>query len=84
MIAQKGIGGDRPLRYNALATCMDQVGKHALQNNQEIFAPLFGCGLAKGNPNFIQDLIQDCWLNLGIKVTIFYLANGLPKGFIPT
>jgi hypothetical protein len=34
----------------------------------QIHAPKFGCGLAGGNWNFIQDLITDIWKNIQVFV----------------
>jgi hypothetical protein len=86
MIAQHDIGGDRPLRYNALAKCMDQVAAWmpdwAIDPHYEIHAPLFGSGLAGGNFLFIQELIEDCWVRRDINVTIHFLPGTLPEGFI--
>ena len=82
MVAQHGVrgaGGDRPLRYNALAKCMDSVGRYVrpqhLQPNYEIHCPMFGAGLAGGNWDFIEQLIQDCWVKRDIKVTVHYLGE---------
>lgn len=54
-----------------------------------IAAPMFGSGLAGGDWNFIERLIEDCWLRNGIEeVTIYYLQKpmnwNLPKGGIHT
>ena len=93
MIAQNNVirntNGIRPLRYNALAKCMDEVAKVINELEQEttfsglkdveIVAPSFGSNLAGGDWNFIAELIQDCWLNKGISVTIHYLKGTLPE-----
>lgn len=83
MVAQHKTGGVRPLRYNALAKCMDFVGEMCLLPKLPIVAPMFGAGLAGGDWNFIEKLIQDCWLNIGLDVTICYLANSLPDNWNP-
>jgi hypothetical protein len=76
MIAQHRVGGLRPLRYNALAHCMDEVASFSA--NSDIYAPLLGAGLAGGNWNFIRDLIEDCWLSRNLTVTVYYLPGMVP------
>lgn len=71
MIAQHGVGGKRPLRYNHLAKCLADVAEYAERGNMEIHAPMFGSGLSGGNWDTISDLITDSWANLD--VTIYYL-----------
>jgi hypothetical protein len=72
MIAQNGIKhakNPRPLNYAALVRSMSQLAYFINKNteftnkqeNIEIHAPKFGSGLAGGNWNFIEDLIQDIW-----------------------
>lgn len=69
MIAQV-LGGQRPLYYNALSKCMDQVAEYCLKEGVQIIAPMFGSGLAGGNPEFIEDLMVDCWIRKNIGVTV--------------
>ena len=86
MVAQT-LGGDRPLFYNKLANCMDDVARLAnskqIQSDckVEIVAPLFGAGLAKGNWLFIEELIQDCWSDF--TVFVYYLPDNLPHNWTP-
>jgi hypothetical protein len=66
MIAQKGIGSDKPIRYAALAKCMETVNKTAkmLKDkniNIEIHCPRFGSGLAGGNWVVIEEFINEIW-----------------------
>jgi hypothetical protein len=69
MIAQNGTiskSNPRPLNYYSLAKCMANVNLYIHQNfdsenRVQIHAPKFGCGLAGGNWNFIEDLIRDIW-----------------------
>lgn len=83
MAAQEGTGGVRPLRYNALAACMDQVAASCKEaKNPVIFAPFFGSDLAGGNWAFIEELIMDCWIRRNIPVTICYLPGRVPQGFV--
>ena len=64
------LGGDRPLYYNHLASCMTKVARHAQILNRDIITVPFGSGLAGGNFEFIKELIHDCWVREGINVTI--------------
>lgn len=85
MVAQHGISrSGRPLRYNALAACMDQVAQVAKTfRGSTIFCPMFGSGLAGGRWDFIEELIKDCWLNKGMDVRVFYLKGQTPEGWTP-
>lgn len=73
MIAQT-LGGTRPLYYNKLVNCMEDVAaKFKNSNLHEIVCPRFGSALAGGDWNFIKELIYDCWIRRGITVKVFYL-----------
>lgn len=79
MMAQV-LGTDRPLYYNHLARCMDSVAKQARQLAAvRIVCPSFGSNRAKGDWRFITELITDCWIKIGIPVTVFYLKGTLPE-----
>lgn len=83
MLAQT-LGGSRPLYYNHLVSCMEEVGEAALNANAEIVCPLFGSGLAQGRWEFIEELIYDCWIrDKNIKTTIYYLPGQTPSGWNP-
>lgn len=76
MIAQNGIihkKNPRPLNYAALVQCMLGVRNYSQniasthdKTKVEIHAPRFGSGLAGGNWEFIENLIQDIWTNIDI------------------
>jgi O-acetyl-ADP-ribose deacetylase (regulator of RNase III) len=83
MIAQT-LGGERPLYYNMLAKCMDDISRMlesegTRKNNIEIHAPAFGSGLAGGRWDIIAELIEDCWLRRNLSVTIHYLPGQDPR-----
>ena len=80
MVAQT-LGGERPLHYNHLATCMNTVAENARVEAREIMCPMFGAGLAGGDWNFIEQLIVDAWVREDIPVTVFYLPGMLPKNW---
>lgn len=73
------LGGPRPLNYSHLVTCMQEVARSF--GACEIHAPMFGSGLAGGDWNFIEDLIEDIWLAERIPVTIHYLPQFLPSNW---
>lgn len=83
MLAQT-LGGIRPLFYNHLARCMDDVAAIVKKiKNAKIISPMFGSGLAGGNWLFIEELIRDCWIKQGIDVTICYLKEQAPSNWQP-
>ena len=74
MVAQNGTVNStnyRPLKYHQLVKCMMNVKDWAVAGKCRIIAPKFGSDLARGDWNFIEELIQDCWLDYGINVTIY-------------
>jgi hypothetical protein len=79
MIAQNGIfslKNKRPLNYLALCKSMVAVGQYIKDEKKnervtQIHAPKFGSGLAKGNWNFISDLIEDIWGDLSVFIYDF-------------
>lgn len=63
-----------PIRYAALLDCMRKVEQWCQANGPvEIHAPKFGSGLAKGNWDFIELLIEEIWVANNIPVTIYEL-----------
>ncbi len=63
----------RPLNYEALVRCMISVRNYAmdLKNKDlcvEIHCPKFGSGLAGGNWQFIENLMNDIWYNIPVYV----------------
>jgi hypothetical protein len=67
MIAQNGISSGRtgdisrvnskPIRYAALCQCLNKV--NMLFEDCDVYAPKFGSGLAGGNWEFIEELIDE-------------------------
>ena len=62
------LGGKRPLFYNKLADCMEQVALVCQELKLNIHAPKFGSGLAGGNWDFIENLIEDIWGHLSVTI----------------
>ena len=80
MIGQDGIvskDNPIPIKYKALANCMSEVFcyvemiKSRTSNPVVIHAPKFGSLRAKGNWNFILELIREIWIENGIDVVIY-------------
>lgn len=82
MIAQDGFSNSRktrPLNYLALVKCMVSLSNFIKKNtgflqkteNVEIHAPKFGSGIAGGNWNFIEDLIEDIWSEYNVYIYSF-------------
>lgn len=85
MVAQV-LGGQRPLYYNYLAICMEQVAAQAVPLMEKgvavrIICPMFGAGLAGGDWNIIEKLIWDTWIRPGLSVTVYYLPGTLPDNW---
>lgn len=68
MFAQT-FGGERPLYYNHLVKCMEDIVFYYGMNDR-IICPKFGSLRAGGDWNFIEKLIEDCWLRNDIDVTV--------------
>jgi hypothetical protein len=72
MIAQNEVIGPRnkrPINYEALVRSMIDVRnyiKNSSKEKIEIHCPKFGSGLAGGNWNFIENLIEDIWKNIPV------------------
>jgi len=75
----------KPVRYWALAEAMRYIArKHLMSkhvnvcNSQcmpidEIRTVRFGSGLAQGNAAFIEELMKEIWVDIGIPVTVYEL-----------
>ena len=80
MIGQDGtvsIYNPKPVKYRALANAMFEVVgyiemiKAQTSNPVVIHACKFGSDLAKGDWNFILELIREIWLDAGIDVVVY-------------
>lgn len=75
MIGQRDIKrsrkGEAPVRYDAIATCLGHVAEFAEANQATVHMPRIGAGLAGGDWNRIESLINE---TLGaINVTVYDL-----------
>jgi O-acetyl-ADP-ribose deacetylase (regulator of RNase III) len=75
MIAQRGIKSQQctnnanvpfpPIRYGAVRACLAEVNDKAYRMNATIHMPRIGCGLAGGNWQDIETIIQEtCSVNV--------------------
>lgn len=75
MIGQKGVGpdrnGDPPIRYDAIAMCLEKVAQKAIEDNATIHAPMFGAGLAGGDWSKITELIEKHIVSKGKSVYVY-------------
>lgn len=60
--------GIPPIRYDAVKECLKKVNQHAVENNATIHAPRFGAGLAGGDWNVIEKIIEE---TITVDVTIY-------------
>lgn len=75
MVAQHGTRGPdnpTPIRYDALASCLEQVGKFA-GAEVSVHMPRIGCGLAGGTWDRVEPLITEHLTGRGIDVTVYDL-----------
>ena len=62
-----------PIRYEALENCLNQVANYSKIKNAQVIGPKFGAGLAGGDWNIIEKIIQNKLCNQNVQVTIFEL-----------
>lgn len=68
------VGNKKPVKYAALTKCMEDIALKMEESIRfykvfEIYCPKFCSGLAGGNWDFIEELIDEIWGD--IKVTVF-------------
>lgn len=76
MVAQHGTRGPdnpRPIRYEALRSCLDTVGEFA-ESGFSVHMPRIGCGLAGGTWERVEPLIEANLTGRGVAVTVYDLA----------
>jgi O-acetyl-ADP-ribose deacetylase (regulator of RNase III) len=74
MVAQHGKrrGSSRPpIRYEALAECLQKVAAKATDLRASIHMPRIGCGLAGGDWSRIEPLINEYLCARGVPVTVY-------------
>ena len=74
MVGQRGIksgSSGPPIRYDSLATCLEQVAVKAKELGASIHMPRIGCGLAGGEWSKVEPLIEEQLCGAGIAVTVY-------------
>jgi O-acetyl-ADP-ribose deacetylase (regulator of RNase III) len=60
--------GIPPIRYDAVRECLMKVNEHAVANNATIHCPRFGAGLAGGDWDTIEKIIDE---TITVDVTVY-------------
>jgi O-acetyl-ADP-ribose deacetylase (regulator of RNase III) len=74
MVAQHGVktgSSGPPIRYEALAECLAEVGAKALELGASVHMPRIGTGLAGGDWSRIEPLIEQHLCDRGVAVTVY-------------
>jgi len=79
MIAQV-LGGSRPLYYNHLSSCLDDISNN-INHTVDIIMPLIGAHRAGGEWNIISSIIYDSLVRRGYNVSVYYMKDKLPPNF---
>jgi O-acetyl-ADP-ribose deacetylase (regulator of RNase III) len=78
MVAQDGVvsyKNKKPIKYDALKTCLAKIGKEMVNYNSSVHIPRIGCGLAGGEWEEVEKLITEELLERGINVTVYDLEE---------
>lgn len=78
MVAQRGLrgpGNPIPLSYAALATCLAEVAARAKSVGASVHMPRIGAGLAGGNWQVIEPMINAQFSSLAVPVTVYDLPQ---------
>jgi O-acetyl-ADP-ribose deacetylase (regulator of RNase III) len=76
LVAQHGIRkkeGVPPIRYQALAQCLEAVAAKAKELNASVHMPRIGCGLAGGEWNHMEAIISKTLCEQDVPVTVYDL-----------
>lgn len=74
MVAQHKLvtrGEKKPIRYEALKKTLQKVGEKAKELEAKIYMPKIGTGLAGGEWNIIENIIEETLCKKGIEVIVF-------------
>lgn len=74
MVGQHGIRTTKagpPIRYEAVGECLRRLGDKALEFGASVHMPRIGCGLAGGEWDRIEPLIQERLTDRGVSVTVY-------------
>jgi O-acetyl-ADP-ribose deacetylase (regulator of RNase III) len=71
-IKRKGIiSSEPPIRYNSVKLGLEKIAKKAIDLNASIHMPRIGCGLAGGDWNKIEAIINETLGEKGLDVTVY-------------
>lgn len=62
---------EKPIRYAALVKCMEEVLEYCQSNGYGVICPKFGSDMARGNWDFIVELIDEIWGTLDVTVVSY-------------
>jgi O-acetyl-ADP-ribose deacetylase (regulator of RNase III) len=74
MVAQRGMkrgSSGPPIRYDALAECLDRVAAKAKELGASLHMPRIGCGLAGGDWSRVGPLVEQHLCDRGLAVTVY-------------
>ena len=74
MVGQRGIkrgNSGPPIRYEAVAQCLEKVGTKAPELGASVHMPRIGCGLAGGEWSEVEPLILRYLVNVGVPVHVY-------------
>lgn len=74
MIGQRGMkrgSSGPPIRYDAVAECLEKLCQKAQELGASVHMPRIGCGLAGGEWSKIEPLIEAQLVSKGIEVTVY-------------
>ncbi|HKI34795.1 MAG TPA: macro domain-containing protein [Gemmataceae bacterium] len=77
MVAQRGMktgSSGPPIRYEAVAACLEKVVAKALELGASVHMPRIGCGLAGGEWSRIEPLIEEYLCGRGVPVLVYDFA----------
>lgn len=67
----RGIGNAIPLKYDALYTCLAKVAQYCKLNNMSVHMPRIGCGLAGGDWNKVEEIINQTLIAENLDVFVY-------------
>jgi len=74
MVGQRGIRRAKskaPIRYEAVAQCLEKLGEWASENQATVHMPRLGCGLAGGEWSEVEPLLLAHLCERDIEVTVY-------------
>jgi O-acetyl-ADP-ribose deacetylase (regulator of RNase III) len=74
MVGQRGIkrgSSGPPIRYEAVAECLQQVAGRARELGASVHMPRIGCGLAGGDWSKVEPLIEEHLSAAAVAVTVY-------------